>query len=429
MIKVAAIGKKDQILQLSQMVKDSNRIDIIPFEYSSVMEAPALIEKAFMCDIYLFLEEAAFLTGKALIDKKRLPAVRIPVNAYMVLASMYRISEQQKGSSFNSISIDVPPSARMDEVLSDLQLPKGHIYTYCQTEKNNFDGEKIVWHHRDLWKEGKIKHALTSVHEVHEELNALHIPNTCMSIPKMNMQEALDQLFSIASLNQTVSTQIVAAFVQVKNLSTLKKKYGKEAILKYQQLLNDNLQSFADRMDASLFASGEQFILLGARALLDYLSKHLRHLPILHEMEYALKKSVDIGFGYGLTAKQATNHAQLAMDACKASPVGCCYIVNDRQEIIGPLGVKKHFDTSRLYHALIHKARLNNELSYTFIDFINFRNNEPFSSQDVATYYQVTKRSAERTIHKLLSGDVIKVVGKERPYAKGRPRNLFQINV
>ncbi|MDY0409577.1 hypothetical protein [Paracerasibacillus soli] len=47
----------------------------------------------------------------------------------------------------------------------------------------------------------------------------------------------------------------------------------------------------------------------------------------------------------------------------------------------------------------------------------------------MAQYYQVTKRSAERTINKLLSGQVIKVVGEEKPYVKGRPRKLFQIDI
>src|SRR5699024_9996590 len=103
--------------------------------------------------------------------------------------------------------------------------------------------------------------------------------------------------------------------------------------------------------------------------------------------------------------------------------------VNDRKDRIGPLGVKKHINTSRLYQALIHKARLNNELSYNFIDFITTRNNEPFSSRDVASFYKVTKRSAERTVNKLLSGKVIKVVGEEQTYTRGRHSNLIQIYV
>ena len=77
---------------------------------------------------------------------------------------------------------------------------------------------------------------------------------------------------------------------------------------------------------------------------------------------------------------------------------------------------------------ILNIFKLNNELSYNFIDFITDRNNEPFSSNDIAAYYKVTKRSAERTVNKLLSGNVIKVSGEERPYLKGRPRKLFSLN-
>jgi len=137
---------------------------------------------------------------------------------------------------------------------------------------------------------------------------------------------------------------------------------------------------------------------------------------------------VDIGYGLGLTAKQSEVNAKIAVETCSKTEDSKCYIVNERQETIGPIGVKKEFDASRLYHALIHNARLNNELSYNFIDFIRTRNNEPFSSNDIANYYNVTKRSAERTVNKLLNGEVIKVSGEERPYQKGRPRKLFTLN-
>jgi len=130
-----------------------------------------------------------------------------------------------------------------------------------------------------------------------------------------------------------------------------------------------------------------------------------------------------------LTAKQADVNARLALERCRENENSNCYIVNERQDVIGPLGVKKHFDPAELYQSLIHKARLNNELSYNFIDFITHRNNEPFSSQDIAVFYRVTKRSAERTINKLLVGKVIKIVGEEKPYIKGRPRKLFQLVV
>ncbi len=193
--------------------------------------------------------------------------------------------------------------------------------------------------------------------------------------------------------------------------------------------LHQLLLKYSKKTHASVLANGDhQFALFGTRGVLDHITNHYRDFPLLKEIEYALETSVDIGFGLGLTAKQAEDNAKLALETCSGTQEGSCYIVNERRETIGPLGVKKEINPSELYRALIHEAKLNNELSYNFIDFIETRNNEPFSSNDIATYYRVTKRSAERTIKKLIAGDVIKVVGEEKPYVKGRPRKLFQLN-
>src|SRR5699024_10482775 len=132
--------------------------------------------------------------------------------------------------------------------------------------------------------------------------------------------------------------------------------------------------------------------------------------------------------GYGLTAKESTNNAQLALDESINTGENSCYIVNKQEEAIGPIGIKQSFNKTRLYNELIHKARLNNQLSYNFIQYITMRNNEPFLSEDVAKFYKVTKRSAERTIKKLSTANIINHVGKERPYVKGRPRKLFQLD-
>src|SRR5699024_10362722 len=134
---------------------------------------------------------------------------------------------------------------------------------------------------------------------------------------------------------------------------------------------HDILQKFGRQTNSSVIQNNmNQFMLFGTRDMLDHITKHYRNFPLLRQINELLNIEVDIGFGLGLAAKQAEMHAKIALKTCMESELGSCYIVNDRKDRIGPLGVKKHINTSRLYQALIHKARLNNELSYNFIDFI-----------------------------------------------------------
>ncbi|GGB38079.1 hypothetical protein GCM10011409_14420 [Lentibacillus populi] len=427
-IKIAVFGRKETIDKLNYYVEDQEDIEITPFIFTNAKETIELIEKAVMCDIYLFAGTLPYLYAKEKIDKKRLPAVQVACDAYTILTSFYRL-QNAHNKSLGRFSIDVLNHNHVKEVMTELAMHDHPIYTYSYGEDRELDIDRIIKHHEDLWNDGKIDYILTSIEEVAERLEKNNIPAFCMQIPKINMENAIERARETAKLNQSKSVQIVSGFVRIKDYELLTADKGElfaqNLLLELQQIL----LKFGQQTRSSVLANGNQFALFGTRGILNYITNHYRDFPLLLEIERTLNITVEIGFGLGLTAKQAEDHAKLALETCKHSENSNCYIVNERKETIGPLGVEKHFNASQLYRALIHKAKLNNELSYNFIDFIKLRNNEPFSANDIANYYRVTKRSAERTIYKLLSGEVIKAVGEEKPYQKGRPRKLFKITI
>ncbi|MBY7144880.1 hypothetical protein KFZ56_17835 [Virgibacillus sp. NKC19-3] len=422
-VKIAVFGRKEIMNRIKQLVVKRDDLEIIPFPYTNAKNVNTLIDKALMCDIYLFAGALPYLYAYEKINKKRLPFVQVAIDEYTILTSLYRLQRDLK-----RLSIDVSDRVHVDKVIGELEMDDKDIYTIEFEKERDITIDHIVKHHHDLWNEGKIDHVLTSMNEVEQRMNELEIPTTCMTIPTLNLEHTIEQATSIVRLNQRKSPQIVSGHVRIPHLESITKEQGEAAANEYLLKLHHILLKFARKTDASVLSSENQFILFGTSSVLDYITNHYRDFPLLREIEADLKTPVDIGFGLGLTAKQAEEHAKLALDQGGQTEISNCYIVNDRQDTIGPLGVKKQFDTTRLYHSLIHRAQLNNELSYNFLDFIKVRNNEPFSSNDIATYYNVTKRSAERTINKLLSGEVIVAVGEEKPYTRGRPRKLFTLN-
>lgn len=417
--KIAVFGRKEIIDRLHACIAGQTDIEIVPFIYTYAKETPSLIEKAFVCDIYLFTEVLSFLSVKETVNKKRLPNVLIPCDDFMVLASLFHVKKDRH--DLNRLSIDVWDKHFVNGVLPELNIKNHGIYTHLYGDDVLIDIEQIVTSHRSLWESGKIDHVLTSIKEVEEQLKENNVPVTCMEFPEVNLESAIKEAKAIATLHERNSTQIVIGYVHLKEGS---------GISEHAPKLHRIIRKFADQTDATVVPNtGNQFIIFGTTKLLNYITNHFRDFPLLEKLKGAADVNVNVGFGLDLTARQADVNARLALERCRENENSNCYIVNERQDVIGPLGVKKHFDPAELYQSLIHKARLNNELSYNFIDFITHRNNEPFSSHDIAVFYRVTKRSAERTINKLLVGKVIKIVGEEKPYIKGRPRKLFQLVV
>ncbi|WP_040912524.1 hypothetical protein [Lentibacillus jeotgali] len=422
-VKIAVFGHKDIMHKFYSYAADQEDIEFFLFDYSNPNETAELVEKAVMCDIYLFADALAYLYAKKLIDKKRLPAVQVDFDAYMILSSIYHVKTIYE-HNLNRLSIDVPDGRHVDEVMHETGIDDQGVHTYNYEDDTSFDAGRVVAYHEKLWEEGKIDYVLTSISEVNQIMRAKGIPCSGMTVPRLNLMRAIEKAKSIASINQSRSTQIVTGYVRIKNNDAVQSEKN-ELHPKLQQILSN----YSKKTYGSVLSiSNGQFVLFGTRGMLDHITNSYRDFALLKEMKNALDTPVDIGFGLGLTAKQADDNAKLALQACEAKEDGTCYIINERRDMIGPLGVKKEFSTSALYRSLIHKAKLNNELSYNFIDFIEVRNNEPFSSNDIAAYYGVTKRSAERTIKKLIAGDVIKIIGEEKPYVKGRPRKLFKLN-
>lgn len=427
-VKVAVFGGEDIVNRINKQIEGQDDIIIIPFTYKKTEDTTQLIDTAFMCDIYLFAGALPYLYAKHKIDKKRLPAVQVIFDEYMILTNLYHMKEDYH-RQLNRLSIDVLDKGYADNVLKELNIDGKEIYTYSFGNDDHMAIDNIIAHHQRLWVEGKIDYVLTSSDEVEQRLLKVGIPTTSMIIPGINIDKAIEKAKSMSIFNQSKSAQIVAGLVRIKNLHAVKEKQGEFIAQELMLKLHQILLKFSRKTNASVMLDQNNlFVLFGNKAVLDHITNHYRDFPLLREIEATLQVPVDISFGLGLTVKQAEQNAKLALKICAETKGSKCYIVNERQDTIGPLGVKKFFDTSKLYQALIHKARLNNELSYNFIDFITIRNNEPFSSNDIAVYYKVTKRSAERTIHKLLTNEVIRIAGEERPYLKGRPRKLFTLN-
>ncbi|HLR66540.1 MAG TPA: hypothetical protein VK105_05275 [Virgibacillus sp.] len=426
--KIAVFGRKEVVDQCHSSVLGQVDLEIVPFIYTHVNETPKLIEKAFICDVYLFTEAISYAFVKKIINKKRLPAVQIPCDDYMFLTSLF-LANNEREKPIKRLSIDLWNKHRIHEVLTKLNTSNYEVYTsdYRNNEDNNID--QITAFHKQLWEKGKIDHVLTSIKEVDLMLKDANIPSTCMEIPKVNIERAIQKCKSIATLKKYNHTQMIAGYVCVKGFELLNREKGEITYEMILPKLDQLLEEFTFQTEAALIQTkANQYVLFGTQKMIHYITDHYRNFPLLTEIERSLQVPISIGFGLGMTVKQAENNAKLALDRCNQEPSSHnCFLVNEQGDSFGPIGVKKHFDAAQLYQALIHKARLNNELSYNFINFISSRNNEPFSSNDIALYYRVTKRSAERTINKLLNGKVIKVVGEEKPYLKGRPRKLFQI--
>lgn len=420
-LKIGIFGPDERIAQAKKAFPTEDHVETLSFPCHSPRDIGELIDRAFMCDVYIFLDPLPYYYGKNIIEKKRLPTIKIQQDEYALTSTLFYLNDTDQ-LSLKRFSIDVCDGSCIKNTLHDLNINKESVYLFDYEMTKNITEKQIVNFHLDLWQKQKINFVLTASHYIYEQLASQDVPVYLINVPNKYYVDAIEEAKQLIHFKHHSVKRIVAGYIQLQHQSL-----NKKMIAAVQQ----HLQQYQHKFNTSLtFDGNNRFTLIGTRDFLNYVTSHLRSLPLIREIRERISESmnVHIGFGYGLSAYEAEKNAMIALENSLATHKSSCFIVNEREELIGPIGVKRSFNKPKLYNQLIHKARLNNQISYNFIQFISSRNNEPFSSEDIAKYYKVTKRSAERTIKKLINGNVITHVGEERPYIKGRPRKLFQLN-
>lgn len=425
-IKMAVFGRQETIERIYQLLPLDEEVEILPFIYTKVEETANLLDTVFNCDIYVFTEYLSYLHVRDMIEKKRLPAIHAELDPYTIVSALYRL-QQDIDQPPRRIALDLFEEKYLDVIMNDLEFSDDAVHGFLHDQWDKPNLKRLYSFYSTLWNEEKIDFVLASTEEITRKLQETGIPAQTIITPDIVLSRVIKKAVSLVKLSESENKQTVTGYVTIKGIDERTELIGHS--LDILNKLRRIITRFSALTEAAFVETKDhQLVIYGTDKLLLHLKEHYRSFPLLQEMKSNIKLPIHMGFGLGLSAKESAKNAEIALESCKRSDHSICYIVNERQEMIGPIGVKKEFDTSSLYQALIHDARLNNELSYNFIDFITERNNEPFSTNDVALFYQVTKRSAERTVNKLLHGNVIRIAGEERPYKKGRPRKLFTLN-
>src|SRR5699024_12729633 len=79
--------------------------------------------------------------------------------------------------------------------------------------------------------------------------------------------------------------------------------------------LDQLLEEFTFQTEAALIQTkANQYVLFGTQKMIHYITDHYRNFPLLTEIERSLQVPISIGFGLGMTVKQAENNAKRKQD-------------------------------------------------------------------------------------------------------------------
>lgn len=415
--RIAVISSAEFFDRIQSVSHHVPNIELEGYIYQQPQEATELIKQIKPCDVVFLSGTLPYLFSKKHHEKLPIPVLYMAQDE-MTVASTLLAALYHKKITLERISIDLYDSSIVSNVLDavDIETRPIHIINYdtiLQKEPYNF--EQLVSFHQTLWEQGAIDLAITSVHLVYDLLVAKGIPAIRMADPKTSLIRNLQDAKSKAEFVKSQASQVAVGY------------------LSFSTVLNEDqmkkVQAFAHEMYATVQQTNDhQFVLYSTRGDIETLKP-----SVLDEL---LSKSQKIaaGFGYGTTMKDADKNALIALSFAEKNPEDiCCYILTEDKDLLGPYpqthNQQKLVNDHPDLYLIAQKAKLSPANLSKIIEFAKDSQMNHFTSADLADYLQVTRRSAERIIKKLIDHGYILIVGEEMTYQQGRPRALYQLNI
>ncbi|KAB2336119.1 helix-turn-helix domain-containing protein [Cytobacillus depressus] len=410
--RIAIIGSAEFFDRIQSVSHQVSNIELDGYIYQNPQEASQLLKQIKPCDVIFLSGTLPYLFTKKLHDQLPIPVVYLAQDE-MTIASTLLAVLYHKNIPFERISIDLFDSSIVSNVLDAIDIETGplHIMDYGNILLSElFKFDELVTFHHSLWKKGEIDLAITSVHAVYDQLFTLGVPVIRMADPKTTLIRGLQEAKAKAEYVKSQSAQVAVGYISVNSSNGEQRK---------------SIDIFAHEIFATVQQRNDSlFVLYSTRGDIEALNPN--------DFSFLENQEIFIGFGYGATMKEAEKNALVALSFAEKNHHSC-YILTENKDLLGPFPhsqkqqklVNDHPDL----YLIAQKAKLSPANLAKIIDFAKDSGWQHFTSADLADYLQVSRRTAERMIKKLVDHGYIQIVGEEMTYQQGRPRALYNLNI
>ena len=406
--KIALFGSESFCQRALQFTKQRSDILLDLYSYRVPHEAKELITSLRPCDAILFSGSLPYLAAKHALDAIPIPATYLKQDETEIATTLLSISLKQS-FQLDKLSIDVPDITVLNNVLADIQSSNQQPHIYPLTE--NYSLQELVKFHQKSAEEGQTTIAITSVHAAYDCLLSLGIPVHKMVSVKSSFLQAVDVLSQDAMLQKSESFKMVVGSLEINQATAIEQT----AI----ERLTETLHAHCMSTDNTLLLYTTQGALQTA----------------LQRPEF--KQATDvckghIAFGSGHTLTSAKENAVSALNYMKDNQTEGLYLLDENKVLHNLLHLTEDTIELRviepLFTEMAEKTALSPAVLSKLTQFGQSHQSTQFTANDLATYMDVSRRTAERTIKKLASSDYIHTVGEEMTYRQGRPRAIYELN-
>ncbi|CAH2461198.1 MULTISPECIES: transcriptional regulator [Bacillus] len=416
MIKIAVVGSKEFMENLLPIAHKLEEIEIDPYIYLHPAESSEILKRLKPCDVIFFSGALPYYMAKEIREQLRIPSTYLQQDETTVASSLLSIIYHQSIQP-HKISIDLVDRSFITNVFHDIGLKETpQVMDYENMLWSNDEIKSIIDFHLAKYQSGEVDLALTSIHAVYDELQKIGIPSERMIDPTQSIIHGLKDAKIKAELAKSHSATVGACIISFIELQ--------ESSLEQLNVISKELRGSFKQVDEMTF------ILYTTRGDIESSTK----TNTIDRLFTNIEGAVSIGFGYGKTVNEAEQNAKIAQGFAKNNPIERrFYILTSDKELFGPFPKEQRVQSLKNDNPELMKIAKETKLSPANLSkIIQFSQSHPslkFTAADLSEYLQVTRRSTERLLKKLVDYRYANICGEEMPYQQGRPRAIYELNL
>ncbi|MGG6437712.1 winged helix-turn-helix domain-containing protein [Saccharococcus caldoxylosilyticus] len=428
-IRLGILGADDSLNIIQTIAQEYKELDCVPVVYWDESEIMDLIRPLLpKVDMWLFSGQVPYSIVKE-SGEVDVPLFYVPHTG----ASLYRTLLQayyERQIPVHQLSFDTYHPSEIERLLEEVGIrdPVEYVKHY----QGGISAEELAEYHYTLWKQGKIKAAVTCLRTAHLELEKLGVPVYRVLPARATVESVVQMIIRTGEMLDIQNAQIAVQMMEVDSLSALNTEaFSTDEIYKMEMKVTEKLLQYAKKIQGSLKCAGPgRYVIFTTRGALKEMTDQYKTVPAADEMEHIHDEIATCGIGIGRTAYEAEIHAGKAFLHAKKYGKGAWMVVFDDGTIAGPLG-----RAERIHYSLDSEElqQLSQQTNLSVATLSKLRailrklGKNEIQAHELARYMQILPRSARRILKELEDAGIAEVIGETNPYPRGRPRKVYRI--
>ncbi|MFT9848285.1 helix-turn-helix domain-containing protein [Aneurinibacillus sp. REN35] len=434
-IQVTLLAPFDFISEIIGESQNFPELHVKACSYQDISQTLELVQQNIeTTDVFLFAGPIPYEITRQQVEVRK-PMIYLPhtgTSLYRVFFQMFRDNRYKGKDHSIRLSIDILKKEEILDRLDELEISVDQLF--IKEYQVNLTSSDIMAFHYDLWKKREVDVVLTCVASVYNELVSQGVPCYRIIPTKSTIRDCLQRVELEGRSSQLSETQLAIGIIWVDDFS-MRRSSAEYEIQRKKLALQQVLIDYSEEIQALLnWSNRDEITFVTTHGVIEKSTHNFRAYPFLDEIVNRLGLKANIGIGFGKSANEAESKAREALSKAKSQGAGSCYVMMQDGDVSGPIGNNYQIrysirsDDPDLIK-LAHEVGLSVGTLNKVISFCQSYGSCAISALDLSYAFGVTLRSARRILSKLEQGNLAEIVGEEQPISRGRPRQLYSINI